>query len=334
MSFIPTIDLRHPRASEKIRQASEAYGFFLIEGHDVPEDVQARLETLASDFFARPLAEKMKIAMPLGGRAWRGFFPIGDELTSGRPDLKEGIYFGTEISADDPRVRAGLPMHGPNLFPHDDGAGNGGEIGNEKWRSTVLTYLGELTRVGHAVVALLSESLGLDPNYLRRQYTEDPTVLFRIFHYPTSTAATEGEFPWGVGEHTDYGLLTLLKQDDCGGLEVQTATGAWIPVPPRPNTFVCNLGDMIDFLTLGKYRSAPHRVRNVSGRDRYSYPFFFDPGFSAPIEPLPGFSIGDKSTSRWDAENLYRFRGTYGEYLLRKVARVFPDLASAELDRS
>ena len=55
--------------------------------------------------------------MALGGRAWRGYFPLGGELTSGRPDWKEGLYLGTELPDDHPRVRAGTPLHGPNLFP-------------------------------------------------------------------------------------------------------------------------------------------------------------------------------------------------------------------------
>src|SRR6202011_3985293 len=89
------------------------------------------------------------------------------------------------------------------------------------------------------------------------------------------------------GEHTDYGLLTLLAQDAIGGLQVRTPSG-WIDAPPIEGTFVANIGDMLDRLTGGWYRSTPHRVRNVSGRDRFSFPFFFDPGFSAEIPPLPG----------------------------------------------
>ena len=90
-----------------------------------------------------------------------------------------------------------------------------------------------------------------------------------------------------MGEHTDYGLLTLLAQDANGGLQVRTPSG-WIDAPPLEGTFVANIGDMLDRLTGGWYRSTPHRVRNASGRDRLSFPFFFDPGFTAEIPPLPG----------------------------------------------
>jgi isopenicillin N synthase-like dioxygenase len=130
-----------------------------------------------------------------------------------------------------------------------------------------------------------------------------------------------------VGEHTDYGLLTLLAQDDCGGLQVKSRDG-WIGAPPIADTLVCNIGDMLDRLTGGFYRSTPHRVRNVSGRDRLSFPLFFDPRWDAVIEPLPerAAHARDDSGERWDRANVHVFRGTYGEYLLGKVGKVFPEL--------
>ena len=102
----------------------------------------------------------------------------------------------------------------------------------------------------------------------------------------------------------------------------------WIEAPPIPGTLVCNIGDMLDRLTGGWYCSTPHRVRNTSGRDRLSFPLFFDPAFSAVIKPLPERS-GDTTggaQERWDHTNLHAFEGTYGEYLLGKVGKVFPDL--------
>ncbi|MBS1960635.1 MAG: isopenicillin N synthase family oxygenase [Bdellovibrionales bacterium] len=317
---IPVIDLAtlsRDRAAvvRAVGDACSEYGFFLVRGHGVDPALEANLERMSREFFARPESEKLAIAMKNGGRAWRGYFPVGGELTSGRPDLKEGLYFGTELGPDDPRVRAGLSMHGANLFPAVPG-----------FRETVLAYQVALTALGHRVVGLVAESLGLPEAYFAERYTADPIALFRIFHYPAVTPENARTHPWGVGEHTDYGLLTLLKQDDCGGLEVKTRE-EWVPVPPEAGTFVCNIGDMLDVLTRGRYRSAPHRVRNLSGRSRYSYPFFFDPGFSARIEPLPGIESGAPREARWDEANLELFRGTYGDYLIGKVAKVFPYLA-------
>ena len=136
-----------------------------------------------------------------------------------------------------------------------------------------------------------------------------------------------GSEDWGVGEHTDYGLLTLLAQDDLGGLQVKTTRG-WIDAPPIPGTLVCNIGDMLDRLTGGQYRSTPHRAKNISGRGRLSFPFFFDPDFEAEIRPLPNFSarIADDRDTRWDKASVHAFRGAYGDYLLSKVSKVFPEL--------
>src|SRR5690606_27276313 len=132
----------------------------------------------------------------------------------------------------------------------------------------------------------IAMSLGLEESYFADCYTGDPLVLFRIFNYPRwSRTSEEDEARWGVGEHTDYGVLTILKQDDAGGLKVKTKSG-WIAAPPIPGSFVCNLGDMLDRMTRGIYRSTPHRVRCVVARDRLSFPFFFDPNFHAVVQPI------------------------------------------------
>jgi isopenicillin N synthase-like dioxygenase len=129
-----------------------------------------------------------------------------------------------------------------------------------------------------------------------------------------------------VAEHTDYGLLTILAQDGSGGLEVHSADG-WIDVPPTPGTLVCNIGDMLDRLTGGRYRSTPHRVR-ATDADRLSFPFFFDPSWDATIGrlPLAGDPPPDDRADRWDATSPHAFEGTYGDYLTARVAKVFPDL--------
>ena len=101
----------------QIQAACRERGFFYVTGHGVPAGLLDQLAEASAEFFALPLADKLEIAMERGGRAWRGFFPVGAELTSGRPDLKEGLYFGAELPADDPRVLAGLPLHGAQPVP-------------------------------------------------------------------------------------------------------------------------------------------------------------------------------------------------------------------------
>ncbi|MGD9981603.1 MAG: isopenicillin N synthase family dioxygenase [Hyphomonadaceae bacterium] len=306
-------------AARAIGEACRDLGFFYATGHAIAQDTLAALDRASRTFFALPEAEKMQIKMAKGGRAWRGYFPVGGELTSGKPDRKQGLYFGEELSADDARVKAGLPLHGANLFPS----------AVPELKPAVLRFMEEATRSAHAIMEGVALSLGLDAHYFRRTYTANPTLLFRIFEYPAGD-----DEAWGVGEHTDYGLLTLLAQDDNGGLQVKTP-GGWIEAPPIPGTLVCNIGDMLDRLTGGAYRSTPHRVRNLSGKSRLSFPFFFDPGWDAEIVPLPAHANArDDSSERWDRANVHAWSGTYGEYLLGKVAKVFPELAHGELDRA
>ena len=213
----------------QIQAACRERGFFYVTGHGVPDGLLDELAEASAEFFALPAADKLEIAMARGGRAWRGFFPVGAELTSGRPDLKEGLYFGAELPAGDPRVLAGVPLHGANLFPRQV----------PRLRPLVLAYLDALTSLGQAVLAGVALSLDLDAGYFSAGYTADPTILFRIFHYPPSPPrATD----WGAGEHTDYGLVTLLAQDDSGGLQIAAPEG-WIDAPPIPGTLVCNIGE-------------------------------------------------------------------------------------------
>jgi isopenicillin N synthase-like dioxygenase len=308
------------RVGASLDRACREFDFFYVTGHGVDPRLGAALESLAQRFFSLPVEEKLAIAMTRGGRAWRGYFPLGGELTSGRPDRKEGIYFGTELGANDPRVKAGLPLHGMNLYP-----------GLPEFREVLLTYLEAVTALGQRLLAAVAHGLGLPRDYFLERYTRDPTVLFRIFNYPPTSLAED----FGVGAHTDYGLLTLLQQDEVGGLEVWHRDN-WLSAPPVPNSFVCNVGDMLERLTAGRYVSALHRVRNVTARNRISMPLFLDPSFDAVLEPIPAESERptgkvESVARRWDGTDLATVSGTYGDYLLGKVSKVFPDLGRQHL---
>ena len=306
------------RVAGAIAGACRDSGFFYVTGHAVDEALERRLEALSRRFFALDLDTKMEIRMERGGRAWRGYFPVGAELTSGKPDVKEGLYFGAELPADHPLVRKGTPLHGPNLFPPQ----------MPELRETVLQYMAAMTALGHTIMAGVAMSLGLERTYFADRYTGDPLILFRIFNYPGVPTADDAEPRWGVGEHTDYGLLTILKQDDTGGLQVKSR-GQWIPAPPVPGAFLCNIGDMLDRMTGGQYRSTPHRVQNVTRRDRLSFPFFFDPNFDAEVRSIELPDAARRAADRlerWDGISVHEMSGTYGEYVLSKVSKVFPQL--------
>ncbi len=324
MDSLPVIDLRRAPGdvARGIGDACRAHGFFYVVGHGIDPALGPRLEDLSHRFFALPEETKRRLAMPLGGRAWRGWFPLGGELTSGRPDWKEGLYLGSELGDDHPRVRAGMPLHGRNLLPGDDVLPG--------FRQTIDEWMAAVTALGHRVLAGIARSLELPEDYFARRCTADPLILFRIFLYPSRPVPAGLDVRDGVGEHTDYGLLTLLRQDSVGGLQVRTASG-WIEAPPIEDSFVCNIGDMLDRMTGGLYRSTPHRVRlNSSGRDRLSFPLFFDPDMAARIEPIRSAATDDHAT-RWDGASVHAFDGTYGDYLLGKIGKVFPDLKHSVL---
>lgn len=303
--------------ASQIDAACRRDGFFRISGHGIDPALRMNLDASAREFFSLDVEEKSKVAMALGGRAWRGWFEVGHEFTSGVADVKEGFYFGTELSADDPRVRAGLLLHGANLWPQHPAA----------LRGHVLRWMAAMSDLAGVIMRAIAVGLGLEPEYFEKHLTADPTVLFRAFRYPP---VADGDSAWGVGEHTDYGLLTLLAQDGSGGLQVRTADG-WVDVDPDPDVLVCNIGDMLDRLTEGRYRSTPHRVLASVGSDRVSFPFFFDPSWDAEVRPIPieGDPPPDDGLHRWDGTSLRELNGTYGDYLSAKVAKVFPALRDA-----
>jgi isopenicillin N synthase-like dioxygenase len=316
--------------ARQLDQACRRFGFVRIAGHGVPDELHERLTARSGEFFALPDSTKAGIEMARGGSAWRGWFPVGGELTSGIPDGKEGIYFGEELPPDHPGVVAGLPLHGANLFPAEPA-----DLG-----PAVLEWMDAMTSLGLTLLRALAVGLGLDEHWFDDNVTNvpggvGPTTLFRIFHYPPEWGDDDD---WGVREHTDYGLLTILAQDGTSGLEVHadelSGNGGWIDVPGDPDVFVVNLGDMLERMTRGLYRSTPHRVRNTSGIGRLSFPFFLDPSWDATVTPMPLAELdGDTSAGeprvtreRWDRTDVHAWSGTYGEYLTAKVSRVFPEL--------
>jgi isopenicillin N synthase-like dioxygenase len=151
MTALPSIDVgalvvrRTTAAREAVAHeldaAARSHGFFYAINHGIDPALIHRLASQARTFFGQPEAAKMQIPMSAGGRAWRGYFPLGGELTSNRPDWKEGLYLGSELRPEHPRVRAGTILHGPNLWPPIDG-----------FRDTVLAYIEAVTRLGHALM--------------------------------------------------------------------------------------------------------------------------------------------------------------------------------------
>ncbi|MCI5054505.1 MAG: hypothetical protein MRY83_00205 [Flavobacteriales bacterium] len=309
---ISDFDPQKGHEQETVRQLHSActnHGFFYIKDYDLDSHLEEELSYLSKTFFELPTEAKLQIRMELAGKAWRGYFPVKGELTSGKPDVKEGLYFG--IEHDD---NSGMIMHGKNQYPS--------QVPGLK--ECVDNYMKAVEFIGHRLMEIIAMSLGLSHDFFSNYLTNDPWILFRIFHYP----ANKEEELWGVGEHTDYGLLTILKQDDIGGLEIKTANN-WIEAPYIEGTLICNIGDMLSKMTKGYYKATPHRVKNTSGRSRYSFPLFFDPNWNSAIKPLNLEHLGVSDFTvheRWDKMDLSLFEGTYGDFISMKVGKVFPNL--------
>jgi isopenicillin N synthase-like dioxygenase len=309
-----------------IGNACRTVGFFCVVNHGIPHQLMDDMQAVAKKFFNQPSETKSKVSMKLGGKAWRGWFPVGDELTSGRPDQKEGYYFGSEEDSDHP-----LPLHGSNIWPNEE---------VPEMKDLVLEYMDKCTQVAQKLMQSICRSLNVDVNLLKDQF-EKPTTLFRIFNYPPHPDCAPDGLPlYGVAEHTDYGYLTLLYQDQSGGLQARLIDGEWIEVPPIPYSLVVNLGDALQHNTGGLLRATPHRVRHLSTQDRLSFPFFFDPGFESEMiniidhleedsklkkEALLNMQVDKRE--RWDGANPEQFQGKYGVYLMKKVSKVFPELS-------
>jgi isopenicillin N synthase-like dioxygenase len=261
-----------------IGEACRTMGFFYVAGHGVGPELIARQFAAAQAFFARPMDEKMTCSTKLSP-TMRGFEPMGPQALDpdSPPDLKEGFALGIERGPDHPLVRNRTPRHGPNNWPTAD----------HGFKSATLGYFNAVLGLGGHLMRLIALSLDLPERYFDG-YFSDPNASLRLLHYPPHPVGAPAN-QLGAGTHTDWGAITILAQDSCGGLEVQTSAGDWIRAEPIEGTFVVNLGDLLARWTNDLYQSTPHRVlNNVSGRDRYSAALFYDPDYHARIECLPG----------------------------------------------
>jgi isopenicillin N synthase-like dioxygenase len=286
LAEIPVIDiaaLRDGPAAARaetvgaIGAACRDIGFFYVVNHGVDAALVARVFAEAARFFALPEAEKAEIAIEHSA-CHRGWFMVGGEnldpaKQKAAGDLKEGVKIGRDLGPDHPLVQAGTPLHGANQWPSLPG-----------WREVMQNYYDELEALGRILLGSFAEALGLHADHFDAWLNAPMTTLGPLHYPPQRGHITEAQI--GAGAHTDYGCLTMLAQDDAGGLQVRNAAGRWIDAPPVPGSFVVNIGDMMERWTNGVFTSTLHRVVNISGRERYSLPYFFDPDFSTPVACL------------------------------------------------
>jgi isopenicillin N synthase-like dioxygenase len=271
------------RVAGEVRRASLDRGFFYLENHGVPDQLVEAVMRESRTFFASPLADRLAVGRS-HSRCGRGFEPIGgqDLEGTGAPDLKEAFDLGVDLATHDPRVVAGTENCGPNQWPS----------GLPSFRPVMEGYFQALLELAVQLMRVLALSLELAEDYFEA-FCHEPVALLRLLHYPQQPAKPHpGEK--GCGAHTDWGAITLLLQDDAAGLQIKDPVHGWLHAPPRAGTFVVNLGDLIARWTNDLYRSTEHRVINLSGRDRFSVPFFFDGNPDYVVTCLPGcWSDGD-----------------------------------------
>lgn len=309
-SAIPLIDISRlweddPQAVDsigtQIRKAAQDIGFFYITGHGVPRTVFDRANMASRAYFAKPLGEKQRNTI---NRHHRGFLEIGQAKMSGakRVDLKESYVFGLELSADDPMNNGTDAFLGHNQWPAE----------MPEFRDAMVNFFDSLSGVAVQLMRVFAHSMALDESAFIATSTR-PVSRGSSVYYPAQ-APDLGDQQFGVAPHTDYGCLTLVWQDDTGGLEIQDPDGNWLTAHPIDNALVVNVGDLLARWTNDQFKSTPHRVVNRSGRERYSMALFWDPNSETVIDPAVVCRHGE--APKYPPT-------TVGDYVLSKYAEAF-----------
>ncbi|NMD96316.1 isopenicillin N synthase family oxygenase [Rhodococcus sp. BL-253-APC-6A1W] len=312
MDALPVIDLRPLRDGSDphtvvraLDAACTDLGFFVVTGHGLEPGLRAETMEQAHRFFSLPFEEKMEISIAKSP-CHSGYVPPKAETLDEAigADAKEALDITYDRGPDHPEVVAGTPLHGPAQWP---------AALMPEFKSVADEYAHACLEINTHLMRGLALALGLTCEAFEPMFT-DPIASLRMLHY---APAGPGEVAPGAGAHTDYGSLTLLAQDDVGGLQVAARGGGWIDVATPPDALIVNLGDMIARWTNHRYVSTLHRVLNPVGKDRYSLPYFVAPDFHAVIEAIPTcveqgaepiyppITVGEYMLSRFDATHDY-----------------------------
>lgn len=293
------------RVGAAIRQACSETGFFYITHHGVPQAVIDRAMAAAQTFFANPPEVKRQVAV---NKRHRGWHALGGALMyeATRPDHKEFFSIGLELPEDDPNVLAGEALRGPNQWPEF----------MPELREALDDYYAEIAKAGADLLRAVAVGLGIDEHFFSAKYDKRLQRTQMVYYPPHPPMAQAEQF--GVAPHTDYGCITLLYQDDSGGLQVrELASNNWIDATPIHGSLVVNVGDLLARWSNDRFRSTLHRVINKSGHERYSIATFYDPTYSAMVDPCdlgidpsaslyPPVAAGDYILKRIDDSMAYR----------------------------
>ncbi|NNE89333.1 MAG: isopenicillin N synthase family oxygenase [Silicimonas sp.] len=278
---IPVIDISSAidgsdidSVAARIHDAATKTGFFYISNHGIDPRLMDQAFAVAKGFFSLSAQDKSTIAVNTDQRGWMA---TGMSRLQGSKahDLKEVFFWGTEITPDDPDLLAGKPLVAVNRWP--DGV-------FPCLKADLLPYYGAVCKVGEKVLSAIAVSLDVAPDFFKSRYVS-PLARGQMVYYPPSSPKDEAVERFGVAPHTDFGVLTLLLQDQSGGLQVRTSEGVWIEAPPIPGTLVCNIGDLLQRWSNDCFASTVHRVINRTQNARYSIPVFYDPNTSTCVDP-------------------------------------------------
>jgi len=284
VAHVPVVDISADPQSvgAELDEICRTAGFFQVTGHGVPGDVAGDAWRAATGFFDLPLADKMSVARPTEDYPY-GYIPMtGESLSrsvagSAPPDLKEVFNAGPPAAAHPVTGPGSNWSYSPSLWP----------LALPDLQIAWTVYYAALRELGGRLMSLLARGLGLPPGYFTQLIDQSPDAL-RAINYPArDTPPLPGQLR--AGAHTDYGTLTILRQDEVGGLEVLGGDGGWTGVEPVPGAFVVNLGDLMARWTNDRWRSTLHRVVDPPGAmaRRQSMPYFQNANWTAEISCLP-----------------------------------------------
>tara|TARA_R110002096_G_scaffold436056_1_gene666499 strand:- start:61850 stop:62818 length:969 start_codon:yes stop_codon:yes gene_type:complete len=285
--------------ARELHAASTDLGFIYIKGHGIPQHIIDSAREHAYEFFRTTDDQKSAVSINSEHRGWinAGGAKMDDDA---KADLKESFLWGFD-NAD----RADHPLRGQNIWPT--------HLAN--MQTVTMEYFEYAHDVAHHLMRGFALGLGLDQNFFLK--TSDAPLSRGSFVYYPDQPEEMGEDQFGVGPHTDFGVLTILSQDDVGGLQVENLNGQWIEAPPIEGTLIINVADLLHRWTNGAYKSTPHRVINNSGRERLSIVLAFDPNPETIIDPRevfgtdymsgePSITCGDYLNWRFDKAFSYR----------------------------
>ncbi|MEU6143143.1 2-oxoglutarate and iron-dependent oxygenase domain-containing protein [Streptomyces sp. NPDC047081] len=281
---LPIIDLsaadRGPQARAllhaQLHSAAHDVGFFQLVGHGIDPAERAALLRAMHAFFRLPEAERLALDN-INSPHFRGYTRTGDERTGGSRDWRDQLDIGAERPARTPGP--GEPaywwLEGPNQWP----------AALPELRTAALAWIDRLSTVAHRLLHELLTAIGAPADFYDPIFGAQAHPHLKLVRYPGS--ASDGA-DQGVGAHKDYGFLTLLLQDQVGGLQVQRGDGLFHDVPPLEDAFVVNLGELLEVATNGYLIATNHRVVSPPGAtERFSVPFFYNPRLDARVDPLP-----------------------------------------------